>query len=237
MAFEWIKWVKGLAYRPEVCAVASKLGIDRRTVAAACMLIWEWADGCTVDGHVKGVGTGVIDAVAGTDGFSSALEAVGWLRVHENGDVTFPRWGRHNGESAKKRALNYKRQKRLRKDVSEAELSRATRHKKRTRPNKSNSDKTLVGLNNLSLEELKQPPVLLVRWRSLVDRGFRSDALADKLAFFSFAARAVRVGRDKNPCGLFRRLVERWDTARLEHSDEDEGNRMLKSLSPGRIDQ
>jgi 5-methylcytosine-specific restriction endonuclease McrA len=111
MAGDWIKWVKGLSRRREVIVTARKLGLSRREVASACMEMWEWADDETVDGHVKGATREDIDSMLEIPGFSVALEAseVGWLRVNSQG-VTFPRWERNNGDSAKRRAINSRTQ-------------------------------------------------------------------------------------------------------------------------------
>lgn len=109
MAGDWIKWEKGLARKREVMSVAHKLSVDRRVIAAACMEVWEWADGETDDGHVEGVPMGVIDDVAGLTGFADALVGVGWLRVTEGG-LSFPKFDRHNGETAKRRLSNSRRQ-------------------------------------------------------------------------------------------------------------------------------
>lgn len=105
MANDWIKWVKGLVHRREVIAVAKKLNLDRRITACSCMLLWEWCDDNTVDGHIGGVGASDLDLVVGLPGFSEALQEQGWLRFTAKG-VTVVRWERHNGESAKKRAKN-----------------------------------------------------------------------------------------------------------------------------------
>jgi hypothetical protein len=114
MALNWIKWVKGLVRRREILAVANKLGTDRRIAACLCMELWEWADENTIDGHVEGVTAGDIDGIVAWDGFSLAVESVGWLRIHEGG-CSFPRWDRHNGKSAKRRALSAERTDKSRK--------------------------------------------------------------------------------------------------------------------------
>lgn len=114
MAGDWIKWVKGLVRRREVIAVANALGADRRIVACSAMLLWEWADDNTTDGHVEGIGASDIDAIADLPGFGAALKSVGWLRVTARG-ITIVNFEHHNGESAKARALNQKHQQASRK--------------------------------------------------------------------------------------------------------------------------
>lgn len=115
MARDWIKREKGLSNKREVVAVSIKLGVDRRLVAECCGLLWDWADSETTDGHIEGVDAAYIDALVGLPGFALALSTreVGWLRITESG-ITLPNWGRHNGESAKKRAIESEKKKRQR---------------------------------------------------------------------------------------------------------------------------
>lgn len=125
MAEVWIKWVKGLSTRREISVLARKLNISRREAACACMEMWEWADLETADGHIKGATRDDIDLLLGLPGFGSALESpeVGWLRSTERG-ITFPRWERHNGKTAKARALEQRKKKRQR-DLGKDESSRS----------------------------------------------------------------------------------------------------------------
>jgi hypothetical protein len=115
MAEVWIKWGKGLSRRREISVLARKLNISRREAACACMEMWEWADQETTDGHIRGATRDDIDLLLGLPGFGSALESdeVGWLRSTERG-ITFPRWERHNGKTAKLRALEQRKKKRQR---------------------------------------------------------------------------------------------------------------------------
>lgn len=117
---EWIKWVKGLTERREVVWMASHLQIDRRIVAAALMELWEWADenvkpattepyDGTIDVGPKPLG--FIDSLLDVAGMAEMLasQSIGWLRIESDGRLTFPRLGRHNGETAKKRAEDARR--------------------------------------------------------------------------------------------------------------------------------
>jgi hypothetical protein len=129
MSGEWIKWVKGLSRRREVIVLARKLNMSRREAACACMELWEWADDETHDGHIRGATRDDIDLMLGIAGFSVALEApeVGWLKVNSSG-ITFMKWDRNNGESAKRRAME-SRKKRRQRELDESEPSRQHRDK------------------------------------------------------------------------------------------------------------
>jgi hypothetical protein len=113
MAGDWIKWTKGFAWKPEVLAIAKELDMDRLSVAATLMELWEWADDITDDGNAHSVTTDAIDGKTRVQGLSSAMQKAGWLIIGNDG-VIFPKFERHNGNSAKKRAQNGRRVRRHR---------------------------------------------------------------------------------------------------------------------------
>lgn len=110
---DWIKWSKGLGWKPEVASIAAALGIDRWSAAARCMEVWEWADDHTANGNASSVTKSFIDTRAGIVGFAEAMEKVGWLTV-KNDKIQFPNFDRHNSQTAKTRALTNVRVKRSR---------------------------------------------------------------------------------------------------------------------------
>lgn len=107
MAGHWIKWEKGLLRKPEIMEIAQALNVSDQHAASCCMAVWEWADDVTTDGLVRAQAAAV-DRIAGQDGFASAMEAVGWLKVSDS-CVQFPNYDRHNGRTAKERALDANR--------------------------------------------------------------------------------------------------------------------------------
>ena len=116
MAGDWIKWEKGLVNKPEVVQIARRLGIGAPAAAAHLMCVWEWADGVTETGHVEGVTLEDVDAVARMPGIGAAMcetRPHAWL-IADGGGIVFPNYERHNGESAKARALAAKRMGRMR---------------------------------------------------------------------------------------------------------------------------
>lgn len=127
MAGDWIKWTIGLVEKVEVVRISATLKQPREVVVCKLMKFWEWADANIPESDIRPDGTAVtkmspqkgdnchfFDTVACMDGFSSAMESVGWL-VFENDTVLIPNFGRHNGETAKTRARNSKYQKKKRK--------------------------------------------------------------------------------------------------------------------------
>ena len=105
---KWIKWVKGLVTKPEVLNMADELSMDPRTVAATCMLLWEWADDNTEDGNVPSITLALLSNVVGVTGFAESMHKHGWLSI-QNNTIVFPKFDRHNSQSAKRRALTCER--------------------------------------------------------------------------------------------------------------------------------
>lgn len=110
MAGDWIKFEKGTLDKPEVFAMADALGIDPDAVIGKLVRVWAWFDTHTLDGNAARVTSSLLDRVAAHAGFVTAMSAVGWADVTSAG-VHLPNFDRHNGETAKKRALGSKRQR------------------------------------------------------------------------------------------------------------------------------
>lgn len=108
MAGEWLKFEKATLDKPEVFAIAARLGIDPDAVVGKLIRVWSWFDTHTVDGNAAGVTPELLDRIAGATGFVTAMHESGWVVVAEGG-VSLPNFDRHNGETAKKRALTAKR--------------------------------------------------------------------------------------------------------------------------------
>lgn len=111
MAGEWLKVDKATPDKPEVMRMARMLRLDRDTVFGKLFRVWAWFDLQSVDGRVDGCVSTDIDTLVDADGFASAMKAVGWLDYNDTSEVLIlPNFDRHNGETAKKRALKNRRQ-------------------------------------------------------------------------------------------------------------------------------
>ncbi|MDF1815627.1 MAG: hypothetical protein P1V20_25740 [Verrucomicrobiales bacterium] len=117
MAGDWIKMETSLAEKPEVLVISSLLDIDRYAVVGRLHRIWSWFDAHSEDGNAKGLTTRFIDELVFLPGFAEALRKVGWLEVR-TGSLSIPRFSRHNGQSAKKRAQARNRQQKARSTLS-----------------------------------------------------------------------------------------------------------------------
>jgi hypothetical protein len=137
MAGDWIKWSKGLSTRREVVVLASRLNRDRHEIAGRLMVMWEWLDDNVSDAEIDEQTNNVslyvgdkpfefLDALLGLPGFADALasDEVRWLTARSAGRLTFPNFGRHNGTTAKTRALESRKKQRQR--AKPAEPSRET---------------------------------------------------------------------------------------------------------------
>jgi len=75
--------------------------------------VWIWADQQSVDGNALSVTKTTLDRISSISGLASAMVNVGWLK-EKKGKFSIPNFNKHNGKSAKKRALTNKRVKDLR---------------------------------------------------------------------------------------------------------------------------
>lgn len=141
MAGDWIKMRTDLAEDPAVISMAAELGIDDDSVVGKLHRIWSWADRQSRDGHAVGVTGKWVDRYVHCDGFASVMQSVGWLVVDGSG-LQFPNFERHNGKSAKQRALGTVRQQAHRSNVTEniTQPSRSERDKSVTREEKRRED-------------------------------------------------------------------------------------------------
>lgn len=108
MSGEWLKFDKATPDKPEVFGIASELGIDPDAVVGKLMRVWSWFDTHTEFGNAASVTSALLDRIAGITGFVSAMQKVGWIEPFEQG-LRLPKFERHCGETAKKRAQNNKR--------------------------------------------------------------------------------------------------------------------------------
>lgn len=112
---EWIKVEHTTPDKPEIVRAAAILGIDQDAVFGKCMRFWIWADLQSVSGDDIGVTFSFIDRHVNCPGFAEALRESGWMKLRKNGNVVIPHFERHNGQTAKNRALTRERMKKLRK--------------------------------------------------------------------------------------------------------------------------
>ncbi len=114
MAGDWIKMRHELLDSPKVVRLAKILKVN---LMAARGLVWTWLAWCdrqTTDGET-GLTLEEIDSLLGFRGCAKALVEIGWLSESEEGTERVVEFAKHNGESAKQRALNAVRNTKYRK--------------------------------------------------------------------------------------------------------------------------
>lgn len=162
MAFAWIKIEDTTPDKPEVWAMAERLGIDADAVVGKLVRIWIWADQQTVNGNARSVTKALLDRCAGVTGFADAMMEAGWL-VAADGGVSFVNFDRHNGETAKKRAQTARRVQRHRAqgdtpagDTAERNARSVTSGVTKTLPEKRREDSLYIsGAESAKTEQLQ----------------------------------------------------------------------------------
>lgn len=139
MAGDWIKMQACLPDKPEVWAIANITGCDPDAVIGKLLRVWAWFDTHTEDGNAVGVTFALLDRIAGVTGFADAMKKCGWLDSTESG-VSLPHFSRHNGKTAKTRAITNDRVAKSREMKRECNASTVTesvtREEKRREDNK-----------------------------------------------------------------------------------------------------
>ena len=108
MAGDWIKIEHALCDKPEVIQMSDKLRIDPDAVVGKLVRFWSWCDQQSIAGNALGVTKMFLDRLTHQPGFSDALLKVDWLQVR-SGSLEVPRFARHNGQTAKARAVTNRR--------------------------------------------------------------------------------------------------------------------------------
>lgn len=117
MAGDWMKIELELSDKPEVHYIANALNMDPDAAVGKLVRVWAWFDKHTQDGNALGVTYSLLDRITGVTGFGEAMCFAGWLEQRDK-VLHMPNFDRHNGESAKKRALTNKRVAKIRNAVS-----------------------------------------------------------------------------------------------------------------------
>ena len=215
MAGDWIKWSKGLASRREVVILAAALRRDRHEIAGRLMVVWEWLDDNVADSEIDELSLDVslfigdkpfdfIDALVGLPGFADALasDGVRWLSARSGGRLTFPHFGRHNGTTAKTRALESRKKQKQRatkKDKS-PDMSRNDRDNNGTREEESKRREELREFSHPPppASERDDPPIVK-----------KSKALRDAIKFWNqYWTETLGEGRPDSPTRIEAMLAE-----------------------------
>ena len=123
----WMKIEHDTVDKLEVIKIGEMLELSQEAVFGHLFRLWSWYDKNTENGHAPSVTGKNIDVLAHAPGLAEAMQTVGWLVVNEDG-AFLPHFDRHNGQTAKKRALSARRK------AKQREISHATSHANVTQP-------------------------------------------------------------------------------------------------------
>ena len=111
----WIKVDVSILSKPAIRAAARDCACTIGDAFAAWFRLYSWLDEQTADG-VMYTDRDEIDTVSRLLGFAASLERSGWLAF--SGDtVIVSNWESHNGQNAKRRALDAKRKNLIREEM------------------------------------------------------------------------------------------------------------------------
>ncbi len=130
MAGDWIKMQGNLWTSPKVVRIMSACKADKCRIIGALYRTWCLFDEHTVDGKLEGYTKFLLDDELRLEGFSDALESIGWLIDLGDEGLQVPDFDEHMSKSAKRRAQENKRKRDSRK------MSASNADKKRTREEK-----------------------------------------------------------------------------------------------------
>ena len=130
MAGDWIKMGIGLGRHPKVVRIASALKADRLRVVGGLHAVWCLFDEHSEDGQLSGYTAELVDEMIGWPGFMAALVLVEWAEDHGE-TLSLPRFDAHNGQSAKRRAMEADRKREARKPSAPKADAVRTREEKR----------------------------------------------------------------------------------------------------------
>lgn len=116
MSGEWIKLEHATPNKPEVYRLSRLLGISRGDAFLLLVEWWMWLDRNSCNGNVTLLLRQDVDQLMHCAGFATAMEAVGWLVFDNEQSLKITNFERHNGKTAKERALTKDRMQRMRDD-------------------------------------------------------------------------------------------------------------------------
>lgn len=150
MAGDWLKIEASTPDKSEIWALSERLDIDPDAAFGKMFRIWSWFDQHTENGNAPSVTQRLLNRMVAVTGFCEAVVEAGWM-LDDGEIISLPHFDRHNGKSAKKRAVTNRRvaKNRVKQRTSNAECNAlsvtpsvskvVTREEKRREDSKSKS--------------------------------------------------------------------------------------------------
>ncbi len=173
----WLAVRPELADEPEVWAIHQWSGLDRFSVAARLVRVWGWFDRHTLDGRALHIDESFIDRLAEIEGFSKYMVKVAWLEFVGKGEsrvAIIPNWDKWNGDTAKARLANSRRQAAYRRkkatEGGEGESGDVSRNLRDSRNDSSatGASTTVTEQNRTRTGEQREPAIATAQ---CIDRG------------------------------------------------------------------
>ena len=112
----WLKVGVDTPFKAAITNAARELGCTRGDAFLAWFRLYSWLDEQTADGRLPGIMPEDLDGVAGRQGLAASLARSGWLTFRDGGCVVV-NWDEHNGQNAKRRAMDAKRKNAIREQM------------------------------------------------------------------------------------------------------------------------
>lgn len=155
MAGDWIKIRADLSEDVDVLRLSDILGTDDPTTVGLLVLFWSWVDRQTTNGEGIKVSRERLDKLVGRHGFSDGMLIIGWLGG-ECGNLYVPNFERHNGNSAKARALESEA-KRLRRMSDKLSDTTSAKKPGNVGPEKRREEKNIEREINAGATGIRRP--------------------------------------------------------------------------------
>lgn len=152
VAGDWIKVTTVFPEKPEVWQIASDLSLDADAVVGKLIRVLIWFDSHSEDGNAPGVTAAFLDRHVGVTGFVEAMKNVGWIEV-EGSEIVLKDFDKHNGNSAKKRALGRNRSQKHR---NASGVTKASPEKRREEGYKNKNNNGAAEFSAPSLQEVEE---------------------------------------------------------------------------------
>lgn len=211
MAGDWLKIEVALPEKPEVWQIAGLTGLDPDLIVGKLFKVWRWFDAHTETGNARSVTYALVDSITGVTGFAEAMVFAGWLEQHGT-DLSLPNFDRHNGKTAKNRALTAKRVGKIRNagSVTSSVTSALPREEKRREENKEQKQEPV---RSPSGSRLSADWSLPDDWRSWAERERPDvDVLRESRVFADYwAGQAGAKGRKADWQATWRNWIRRAD--------------------------
>lgn len=147
MAGDWLKVERSTPDKEEVWRLANDLDLDPDAAFGKLFRVWSWFDEHTQNGNAATVTKKLLDRLVGVTGFCDAMISVNWM-VEKDSEISLPNFDRHNGKTAKTRAVTNRRVAKSRKGKAICNDVGVTKTEQKPLPEKRREEKKVKDKTN-----------------------------------------------------------------------------------------